>query len=154
MGRTLDYERSFGEQVVVTPRRFPLRFRHGETLEEHYALVGMAHVAEGWPLYYDAVNEMGLGMAGLLFPKSGRYGPPWPGWRNAASFELIPWVLARCATAVEARELLAETRVTAEGFSPPCRPRRCTGWRRTKRTALPPSPRRRGWCCALIRRGC
>ena len=50
MGRTLDYERSFGEQVVVTPRRFPLRFRHGETLEEHYALVGMAHVAEGWPL--------------------------------------------------------------------------------------------------------
>ena len=64
MGRTLDYERSFGEQVVVTPRRFPLRFRHGETLEEHYALVGMAHVAEGWPLYYDAVNEMGLGMAG------------------------------------------------------------------------------------------
>ena len=51
MGRTLDYERSFGEQVVVTPRRFPLRFRHGETLEEHYAIVGMAHVAEGWPLY-------------------------------------------------------------------------------------------------------
>ena len=119
MGRTLDYERSFGEQVVVTPRRFPLRFRHGETLEEHYALVGMAHVAEGWPLYYDAVNEMGLGMAGCCSPKSGRYGPPWPGWRNAASFELIPWVLARCATAVEARELLAETRVTAEGFSPP-----------------------------------
>ena len=118
MGRTLDYERSFGEQVVVTPRRFPLRFRHGETLEEHYALVGMAHVAEGWPLYYDAVNEKGLGMAGLLFPESGRYGPPWPGWRNAASFELIPWVLGRCATASEARELLAETRVTEEGFSP------------------------------------
>ena len=118
MGRTLDYERSFGEQVVVTPRRFPLRFRHGETLEEHYALVGMAHVAEGWPLYYDAVNEKGLGMAGLLFPESGRYGPPWPGWRNAASFELIPWVLGRCATAVEAWELLAETRVTEEGFSP------------------------------------
>lgn len=118
MGRTLDYERSFGEQVVVTPRRFPLRFRHGETLEEHYALVGMAHVAEGWPLYYDAVNEKGLGMAGLLFPESGRYGPPWPGWRNAASFELIPWVLGRCATASEARELLAETRVTEEAFSP------------------------------------
>lgn len=44
MGRTLDYERSFGEQVVVTPRRFPLRFRHGETLEEHYALVA-------WPTW-------------------------------------------------------------------------------------------------------
>ena len=25
----------------------------------------MAHVAEGCPLYYDAINERGLGMAGL-----------------------------------------------------------------------------------------
>ena len=33
----------------------------------HYAMIGMAHVAESYPLYYDAVNEKGLGMAGLNF---------------------------------------------------------------------------------------
>ena len=29
MGRSLDYEASYGEEIVMLPRRFPLRFRHG-----------------------------------------------------------------------------------------------------------------------------
>lgn len=29
MGRTLDYEFSYGEEITVMPRRFPLEFRHG-----------------------------------------------------------------------------------------------------------------------------
>lgn len=66
-GRTLDYEFSYGETVTVTPRRFPLSFANGACLEKHYALIGMAHVADGYPLYYDAVNEKGLCMAGLNF---------------------------------------------------------------------------------------
>ncbi len=31
------------------------------------ALIGMAHVEEDYPLYYEAVNEKGLGIAGLNF---------------------------------------------------------------------------------------
>ena len=31
-----------------------------EELENHYAIIGMAHVADDYPLYYDAVNEKGL----------------------------------------------------------------------------------------------
>ncbi len=34
----------------------------------------MAHVAENYPLYYDAVNEAGLGMAGLNFVGNAFYG--------------------------------------------------------------------------------
>ena len=66
-GRTLDYECSYGECVTVTPRRYPFSFRHMGRLDAHYAMIGMAHVADGYPLYYDAVNEAGLGMAGLNF---------------------------------------------------------------------------------------
>lgn len=29
MGRTLDYEFSYGEEITVMPRRYPLAFRHG-----------------------------------------------------------------------------------------------------------------------------
>ena len=29
-GRNLDYERSFGESVTVTPRKYPFAFRNGE----------------------------------------------------------------------------------------------------------------------------
>ena len=58
-GRTLDYEFSFGDQVTITPRNYPFRFRFQGTMETHYAMIGMAHVTEGYPLYYDAVNEKG-----------------------------------------------------------------------------------------------
>lgn len=70
MGRTLDYEFSYGDEITVTPRNYPFHFRHMEELENHYAIIGMAHVADDYPLYYDAVNEKGLGMAerGVLNP--------------------------------------------------------------------------------------
>ena len=66
-GRTLDYDFSYGEEVVVIPRRFPLSFRRVKGMDNHYAIIGMAHMEEGCPLLYDGVNEKGLGMAGLNF---------------------------------------------------------------------------------------
>ena len=65
-GRNLDLERSYGEVVAVTPRNYPLPLRNGETLRRHHAMIGMAHVAVGYPLYYEATNERGLSMAGLM----------------------------------------------------------------------------------------
>ena len=66
-GRTLDYEFSYGDQITVTPRNYPFHFRHAGDRKNHYAIIGMAHVAGDYPLYYDAINEKGLGMAGLNF---------------------------------------------------------------------------------------
>ena len=58
-GRTLDYEFSYGEEIVITPRNYEFNFRHMGQAEEHYAIIGMAHVAGDYPLYYDAINEKG-----------------------------------------------------------------------------------------------
>ena len=55
-GRNLDLEVSFGEQVVVTPRNFPLPYRCLPTQDTHLALIGMATVVDGYPLYYEAAN--------------------------------------------------------------------------------------------------
>ncbi len=123
-GRNLDYERGFGEQVVITPRLFPLPMRHLPDLTRHYAMIGIASVQDGYPLYYDAVNEKGLCMAGLNFVRSAVYGPCAPGKANVAQFELIPWLLGRCATAAEARDLLAESRITDDAFLPGLPPAR------------------------------
>ena len=49
-GRTLDLDRSYGEKVVVTPRNCPFRFLKMGEMPRHYALIGMAHLAEGVPL--------------------------------------------------------------------------------------------------------
>ena len=52
-GRTLDYEFSYGDQIVITPRNYAFNFRHVGNMKNHYAIIGMAHVAEDYPLYYD-----------------------------------------------------------------------------------------------------
>ena len=36
MGRTLDYEFSYGEEITITPRYYPFNFNHGAVLEDHY----------------------------------------------------------------------------------------------------------------------
>ena len=35
-GRTLDYEFSYGDEVTVTPRNYPLTFRHASAVSTHY----------------------------------------------------------------------------------------------------------------------
>ena len=95
-GRTLDYEVSFGEEVVITPRNFPLKFRFCDPLPKHYAMVGIGTIRKGYPLYYDAVNEKGLGCAGLNFPYSAHYNSASDVLTNIAPFELIPYILTNC----------------------------------------------------------
>ncbi len=115
-GRTLDYDFSYGEEVVITPRSFPLVFRFQKTLESHYAMIGVAHMAEGCPLYYEAVNERGLGMAGLNFVGNAVYREEQPDRDNVATFEFIPWILGQCATVREARVLLEKINLTDTCF--------------------------------------
>ena len=116
-GRTLDYEFSYGDQITVTPRNYPFHFRHVEDQKNHYAIIGMAHVAEDYPLYYDAINEKGVGMAGLNFVGNAFYADIQPGRDNIAQFELIPWILSQCSSVAEARELFSRTNIVNTPFS-------------------------------------
>jgi len=116
-GRTLDLECTYGEEVVIVPRHFPLSFIHRPTLQNHYAIIGMAHVSDAYPLYYDAVNEKGLCVAGLNFPGFCRYQAPSEDKNNIASFEFIPWILGQCANMEEVRTLLPGLQLTAVQFS-------------------------------------
>lgn len=115
-GRNLDLERCYGEQIAVTPRRYPLTLRSGQTLPRHHAMIGMAHMAGGFPLYYEATNECGLSAAGLNFPKSAVYHPYCEGKTNVASFEFIPWLLGSCATLAQARTALENLNILSESF--------------------------------------
>lgn len=115
-GRTLDLECSFGERVTITPRRYPFSFRRMGERREHYAIIGMARVSEGYPLYYDGVNEKGLCMAGLNFPGYAVYRPAEEGRDNIAPFELIPWILGGCASVGEAEVRLERVNLTRDAF--------------------------------------
>ena len=116
-GRTLDYEFSYGDEITVTPRKFPFEFRYMGKRDSHYAIIGMAHVAGGYPLYYDAINEKGVGMAGLNFVGNAVYQVVEAGRDNVAQFEFIPWILGQCADLDEVRALLDRMNLVGTPFS-------------------------------------
>lgn len=115
-GRNLDYEFSYGESIVVVPRNFKFGGALGNALG--YAIIGTAHINDGYPLFYDAANEKGLCMAGLNFVGNAVYSHEFDGEKSVAQYELMPFILRRCATAAQARQLIGEITVTDKPFSP------------------------------------
>jgi len=116
-GRNLDLEYSYQETVTITPRNYPFYFRKAFSYLAHHAIIGMAYVNNDYPLYYDAVNEMGLSMAGLHFPDHAIYLPSKKDMDNIAPFEFIPWVLGKCSSVMEAKKLIQHTNLVNEPFS-------------------------------------
>ena len=76
-------------------------------MENHYALIGMASIVDDQALYAEAVNEKGLGMAGLNFPGNAEYFPFMENKDNITPYEFIPWILGQCSNVAQARELLS-----------------------------------------------
>ena len=113
-GRNLDLEYHYDECVVITPRNYPFDF---QPKNSHPALIGMATVSQGYPLYYEATNEHGLSMAALNFPGNAVYRKQEPGKHNIPPFAFIPWVLLQCKTAKEASELIRDCNIIDQPFS-------------------------------------
>lgn len=86
-------------------------------MQSHFALLGTAAVAEGCPLYFDAVNEKGLAMAGLNFPENAVYKKHIEGKNNLASFELLLYILGKCDSVSAAESELKNINLTDESFS-------------------------------------
>ena len=118
MGRTLDYERSYGDRILITPRNYPIRLKCGEPLTRHYALIGMGAMMENTPLYYEAFNEKGLGMCGLNFVGNCAFFPEAEGKDNIAQYELIPWLLGTCEHVSQVREKLQNLNLVDIPFLP------------------------------------
>lgn len=116
-GRTLDYEFSYGDEITITPRNYEIKFRHQKEIKNHYAIIGMAYVTENYPLYYDAINEKGLCIAGLNFVGNANYNEQVESNDNIAQFEFIPWILSQCTTVKEAKKLIENMNFINEPFN-------------------------------------
>lgn len=117
-GRNLDYEIAYGQKVIITPRNYEFNYREMPSQKSHYAMIGVSTVMDDYPLYCDAINEKGLGIAGLNFEGPGKYYPKAEGKKNIASYELIPYLLASCATLEEVKKTLADANILDASFSP------------------------------------
>ncbi|MFI3202371.1 MAG: choloylglycine hydrolase [Eubacteriales bacterium] len=116
-GRNMDIEYSFGEQVVIVPRKFSLKFKKMETLEHHYAMMGMAAIIENTPLFAEGFNEKGLCVAGLNFPQFAHYEEQeLEGKYNIAPYEIIAFLLGKCDSVDSAVKVMEEFRIVAIPF--------------------------------------
>ncbi|MBO5702331.1 MAG: linear amide C-N hydrolase [Clostridia bacterium] len=100
-GRTLDVETEWGGEIVNTADIF-----------------GMARMANGVPLWFDAANKYGLGGAALNFPGLAVYLDKSEKKYNIPSYNLIGFVLEKCKNVNEAEKLLEEVNVTPDAFAP------------------------------------
>ena len=123
-GRTLDYEFSYGEEICITPRQYNLNFKHLKNNSHHFAFMGMAHIEDNYPLYYDAFNEKGLSIAGLNFVNNACYFKEKKNKINVTQFELIPYLLSNYSTIKEIKNVLKKINITNIPFNDklPCSP--------------------------------
>lgn len=117
-GRNLDLQYQLGNVVTVCPRNYPLPFRHLPAQTHHAALVGMALTGYGYPLFFEAVNEFGVGAASLNFPEYGVYNPELEADKdNVASFELIPYLLEDARSLDDVKKKLGRMNLVADDFN-------------------------------------
>ena len=108
-GRTLDFEHSFGEELIITPRE---RVR---TLMSHnrYAMAGVGVMGGDGPMYFDAINEWGLCSAALNFSHFAAYSHGISD-NSVKSSNLITLALGLCRNVREVREMLGRISITAD----------------------------------------
>lgn len=121
-GRNLDLDYSYHETITITPHNFPLHFQTLPPLDNHYAIIGVAYVVpdhngNDYPLYYDAINDQGLGIAGLRFAGNATYFDLAANKDNVTPYEFIPYILGTCASVAEARTRLANLNFYNHNFS-------------------------------------
>ena len=97
-GRTLDYETSFGEEILFSPRG---GFRFGQA-DSRYSMMGVGVVREGRPMYFDGMNEFSLCAAALNFPGEAHYSDG----EGIPSGELIGFILGFCRSTDEAKSAI------------------------------------------------
>lgn len=116
-GRNLDLEYTYSEFVTITPRNYLFKFRNEDSINNHFAMIGMATIADNYPLYYEATNEAGLSVAALNFPGNAVYKTRSQNKINISSFEFIPYILSKYKSIEDLRDELKNINITNSSFN-------------------------------------
>ena len=114
-GRNMDLAYSFNQAVTLLPRNYEYRDRvTGNMKKNKYAIIGMASIIDDYPAFADAMNEKGLGCAGLNFPGYFHVEEKAiPGKNNLAPYDLILWILSNFKTVDEVLDEIRNVELVA-----------------------------------------
>ena len=114
-GRNLDMECSYGEEIIFVPRKFDFKFKFSNQPQKSFSTCGIGIVKDGYPLFYDGMNEKGLAIAGLRF-RDAKYCSCILS-NSVAPYEFIPFLLSQCETCKEAKMLISDICISEINFS-------------------------------------
>lgn len=115
-GRTLDHPHSYGEAPMMIRKGYRIKLRRSGELSFLGDAICMGIERDGFPLIFDGVNEFGVAVAGLNFPRSARFFEEKKGYLNLASYEVIPYILAAARSAEQAYDILTRVNITPDKF--------------------------------------
>lgn len=123
-GRNLDLDVEFENKVVITPKGYEFKLKNNQRIINKQNIIGMAIVIENYPLYFDAMNESGIFIAGLNFDGFAKYFDHKKNKLNLAQFELIPFLLSETKNLEDVKKILKELNITNDWFNKklPCAP--------------------------------
>lgn len=94
-GRNLDLNYEYDESIIVVGRKYPLKFKKIDNIDQHYAIYGVGIKHDNYPFFFDCCNEKGLSFAGLNFPGFAKFNSPQENKINLAPYELPLYLLAK-----------------------------------------------------------
>lgn len=124
LARTMDFGFELGGKPIVIPRNYEQTYYFGNTEKTRYGFVGTGRKLDDY-LFADGVNEKGLSIAELYYPREASYqSEVTDGKINLAPHEFIMWVLGQISSIEELKNRISEvTIVNAEiallGLVPP-----------------------------------
>lgn len=105
MGRNFDYEISYNETIKLWNK-------------EKYKMCGVVTgIVKEFPLYYDAMNEYGLCIAGLNFEGNAYYNDEIKDKNNIASWELPVKILGNCKNIDEVKKFMQNVNITKKPYN-------------------------------------
>ncbi len=116
LGRTLDYNCSFGESLVILPKGYSFKLKYEGEIRAKTKIMGVCYKAGEIPLFYDGINESGVGICALNFPKYAVYRDREEKKLNLASFEVISYILSLASSLKEALRLIENLNITNDSF--------------------------------------
>ena len=116
-GRNMDLDYSFNEKIIITPRKYNIKYKKVSENNKHYAILGIGTVIENYPLYADAINEYGLGISMLNFPDLCCYYDVDNKKINIAPYELPLYLLSKCKSLKEVKNIIKDINIVNIDFS-------------------------------------
>ena len=115
-GRTLDHAHSYGEAPMIIRKGHSMKLKHAGDISFFGDAICIGISRGGFPLIFDGVNEFGVAVAGLNFPRSARFFEEKKGYLNLASYEVIPYILATARSTEQAYDILTRVNITPDKF--------------------------------------